>query len=411
MTTKDDFWHRLNTSPWKIAICEMGLGVPFANAITRVPGASATLIYSECLYHKGMQPDIGHSSVSREMATVIADRLKRQALSHGAAGSKNLVSICVTGSHKRVWERGETHGWVVAVTPDYATHAMHFSIPKLVEDSLEPLGSHAWLTNCREVEVTRTEAIDRTLKAVQIFLSHVLEPAETRQWSMGSQPDINIDVFSTLTMEDHLDLLNVRNPLLYHRGQFHRTTSYIRRYKKILRGSFDPVTKAHMKIGGKDSIFEISVHNAEKGIIKKSDLIHRIRMLDAIDVPVMITKECPTFVDLHRMLAINGIQEDITYPVGHDTMSRIVSDQYVPSEGYLDPLCGIPQANFEVWFPSDGAFEPLPPRATKLLRFTTRHESMPHRSTSAREGDLSAIDPRVQEYIRKHRLYGIRQPA
>jgi nicotinic acid mononucleotide adenylyltransferase len=413
MMYKDTFWNLLHASPWMGMVCETGLGMPFTDACTKIPGASGTLLYSESPYNKKMQPDIGRPSVSREMAEHLAQRLwsKIESAFSNDILQANRFALAVTGAYKRPDERGQTHGWVCLKTGsssgEIRTHTMHFTIPKREGGGKEPLNSPEWTKN--STEISREEAIRRTLKIVSRFVAECLELEQHTETGnhFGPGPYWGIDVYNHhdgVDLEDHLRLVNKTNPLVYHAGEFHRAQSYLRKYTRIMRGSFNPIHDWHLEMGGKKCLYEISLSNARKGQVRFDDLAHRVKMLDLMGVPVLITTGHGTFVELNRMLRHLGLEEEIIYVVGMDTMHAIVHDHYIPHEGYLDHLkAGV---HFEAWsrYGIDNTIEN--DRGLSIEVKSTENRKH-HSSTAARDGEHDHVPEPVSQYIIENKLYNM----
>jgi hypothetical protein len=315
-----EFFHYLNVSPWKIAVSEVGLGVPFTGLMTSIAGASKTLVYSECAYAKGLQPDIGKGSISREMAGAMADALWEKCEEFH---SEFFATVAVTGAHKKPEENGETHAWICIRTGKGKSY-LHFKIPKVYG---------------------REEAIALTCRMTAWLIDGILlKPKEIGSWNTylpEVTPPIAVDVFaadgiSTSTM---LQWSSGDNPLIYHRGAFQRATPYLRRKNlRIYRGSFNPPTLAHQAIG-ENALFELSLTNARKSDLLDLESSYRLMMLDRLGIPVLITRDLGFFAEFHRELrAYQPTGATIEYVVGSDTFRDIVAPEYIFGEGFLDPL-------------------------------------------------------------------------
>ena len=68
------WYDKVNDSPWMGSICEVGIGVPFQASFLEVPGASKTILFTHCPYHKELQNlEFKNSrSVSYETASLYA---------------------------------------------------------------------------------------------------------------------------------------------------------------------------------------------------------------------------------------------------------------------------------------------------------------------------------------------------
>ena len=302
-----EFFQKLNASHWKCSISEIGLGVPFTSEMLKYAGASNTLLRMECPYNKVFQPDLVKSSISEYTVNQISYDLYKQIVDRPyiLSDSDKLFTLSVSGAHKTAEEAGETHVWACIRTGIHsgASRSLHFWMPKTL---------------------SREEAIETCKYAVIDFVNETLFGQTINNWRSWI---IYVDVKDGVSLKDFIyKNLNQPNPLVYQHGVFLRATDVIRRATKVFRGSFNPPTLAHEAMG-QNALFELSTENRRKGRVDLDDLVHRLKMLETLGVPVLITSGCPTFVDLHHLLVTKGAVTDrLQYIVGTDTLNAIVND-------------------------------------------------------------------------------------
>lgn len=394
MPTHDltEFFHYLNVSPWKIAVSEVGLGVPFTGLMTSIAGASKTLVYSECAYAKGLQPDIGKGSISREMAGAMADALWEKCEEFH---SEFFATVAVTGAHKKPEEDGETHAWICIRAGEKKSY-LHFKIPK----------GHG-----------RGAAISITCHLTAWLIDGILlKPRALFQWNEylpEVTPRIAVDVFESdgIDIPAMLQQANSNNPLVYHNGMFQRATPYLRQKGlRIYRGSFNPPTLAHQAIG-ENALFELSLTNVRKSGAFDLEMKYRLTMLDRLGIPILITRDLGYFADLHRELVTYQPEDaSIEYVVGSDTFRDIVAPEYIFGEGFLDPLRG--GAKFLVYSEPNLIMGDVIHENARAQQLD--YEEMPWpegllniRSSYVRDDALNGrlvrgIDPRIAEFLHQN---------
>eukprot|EP00750_Incisomonas_marina_P032624 INCI9245.1.p1 GENE.INCI9245.1~~INCI9245.1.p1 ORF type:complete len:245 (+),score=41.42 INCI9245.1:193-927(+) len=131
-------------------------------------------------------------------------------------------------------------------------------------------------------------------------------------------------------------LVNPRKEIVDVFGE--KLSQEISQIKLVLPGSFNPLHKGHIgvleeaaalqrlprdtSIEDGLAVFEISMHNADKGVIDEEELRLRLRGFYDIGASVVITAEHPTFVSKAKLLPGRS------FVVGYDTAVRIVNPQY-----------------------------------------------------------------------------------
>jgi hypothetical protein len=405
------WYQKVNESPWMGSICEVGIGVPFQAAFLEVPGASQTILFTHCPYHKELQGLEFSRSVSYETASLYAwDDMHRIMRASGNVPREHVFSLAVTASHKMSDERGMSHGWVVLLVkkedtdplssqPEIETdeYAFHFRLPKYL--------------NRKEGGRILVENIKWFMNKVLLCPDISWGDAIRSRWMNaypyggGAFDMLEVDVIRApdITIEEHLLLAGVDTPLLYHEGEFKRPVDYIRRYNRVLPGSFNPPTIAHLSRSDQ-TLLSINFENPRKETISEEDMAHRIRMLDLEDVPVLILRKRPYIVYLHDILVKMGMEKP-TYLMGVDTFNALCDDRYILSRNFLEPLYRENGATFEVLLREGYGLihnEWSHRLKTRLLQHKEREAS----STRVRQGEYDLTTPAIRRYIEKNNLYG-----
>lgn len=371
----NDFFQKLNSSPWRGCVAEIGLGVPFTAWLLNHAGASKVLLHMECPYSKEYQVkyDLKNRSVSKQFVNSVAAALYKDALDKGLGD--NLFTLCVSGSHKTPEESGETHGWI-CIRYGIAGESqsfMHFTMPKIL---------------------FRHEAIKATGELIQEFLQQVL--FRERPWNEVLQGHKFMDVVEDrdMTIQAHLGL---NDPLYYYGGEFRRPVDVIRNETKFYPGSFNPPTIAHDFLGS-NAVYVLNRWNVRKGRISSEDLAHRIAMLDLLGKKVLITSTDGLISGLHRFLVKNGAKaEDLSYVLGTDTYNLLRDPIYVTDD--FNVLAK--EATFLVHERPGYPIKELGLRTVKVVT----PPKMAELSSSTARISGEGLDASVASYVKEHHLY------
>lgn len=396
--------HDLNESSWKGSICEIGVGVPFQSMYLKHPGASKTILFTHSPYNKAFQKT-AFRSVSMDATNTFAyDDLQKSIESLNS--QDYLFSIASSGTHKLENENGQSHGWVT-LTHRTSEHALlqsshfHWTAEKSDKITRERLGEEltyaiAWFV--RKILLNPSQSWEDAIFELRILLASITEDNV-----------ISIDIIRdrSITREAHLNLVTKKVPLLYHNGRFHRAADYIRKYSRCYRGSFNPPTLAHQSIGD-GALFEISLDNARKSRVPFTDIAHRIKMLDLLGHPTLITSGLPLFVDLHKQL-LKHDAESMQYLIGVDTFNAIVDDNFI-DVGNSDFFSDFTKTNVKktarfLVLPRDG-YTPTKNTYTDQIDWNMLDSNYTNiSSTEVRAGKFEYVDERIKEYIMSNNLY------
>jgi nicotinic acid mononucleotide adenylyltransferase len=363
----------LNASPWKGAISEAGIGLDFSYQFLSHPGASKTILDIHSPYGSF---EFDGRKVSLEAAQALASKAFSKAARVGhSRGTKevdtsNLFGFAMTGAH---YEDKPTHAWACLKTKDFEAY-IHYSM-----ETIPDRETAGWVSSL----------------VLSWFLSGCLFPKTTWLNWIGTHPKnhgIQIDVLYAPGIGDveRLSLLGKKSALVYHSGKFQRVVDYVRDYDIIFSGSFNPPHAAHLKIG-EGALLELSVSNHTKGFASSEDIVHRLKMLDLFDMPVLITQE-PLFLEKDKIFK-SYVDKVYTYRMGSDAWNLFVD--HLPQSSAANRM------SFEV-YPRAG-YERTP---TNDIDVRVLHEVMDISSTEIRERkNYSGLDNKVQQYIENHGLY------
>ena len=301
-------------------------------------------------------------------------------------------------------ERGLSHGWVVVLASregesEYQEYSFHYRMPKILD---------------------RRTAGAYLVENIKWFLDKVLfgeyeswgEAIKNRQGLEGNYSRleylphdlVSIDVIKApdISIEEHLLLTDLDTPLIYHEGEFRRPADYLRRYNKVMPGSFNPPTIAHL-VRGDGALFALDFNNARKETVSVEDMAHRIRMLDLEDIPVLITSGRHYVVYLHEIITEFGMEEPI-FVVGSDTFNAVCNENYILSSDFLESLYSSNGVAFEVSI-REGHDIVSNEWSNRMKVVLLKHADTGASSTQVRNGDLSLTTPSIRDYIRSRNLY------
>jgi nicotinic acid mononucleotide adenylyltransferase len=382
------FFQTLNSSPWQGVISEVGLGLEFSSSLLRVPGASQTVIQANCDYAGLDKPtDMRAASLAN------ARRMAHQNLNIAKSNvehyepTNHRFGLAITGAH---YQTRDSHGWIYVMTEEWEAY-MHFSIS--VSNDREWIGK------------VLTDRVIWFLNG--LFLSNNVWARHIEDIS-DSLETHNIDVLYGPGIGDteRLMLLRPKNPLVYHEGEFHRVVDYVRNYKTIYPGAFNPPTKAHVYLE-KDCLYEVTQKHHFKAGISADDLLHRIKMLDLENKPTLLT-QVPLFIDKYNLLMNLGADEP-EFLMGADIWNMLVSRMQYPKDSYLDDM--MPRAKFAVMRRDEVDINTTSP-ITNHIDWKIYKECdswLKQSSTKVRNCPIPSehefLTSRVAQYIKQNRLY------
>ncbi len=432
MEDKSSFWKELNASPWKGMVAEVGFGMPFTYYFSGTPGASQTLLYAHSPYSRSFQnPNV--RAVSLEAVDGMMDHL--QGLDTDYQQNKTpRFYLAVSGSHKASNEDGDSHGWIGLRTviprdgyDETANTFIHFRLDKTYLGMEE-----VFKRTAQRKEMDRFTAgyyVSSTI--AWLFRALLLGQYESWGHAIKSQNQnitnaLHIDVIKDgrISLEEHLALADFGNPLYYHSGWFQRATDCGRTYKRFVSGSFNPPHAVHEEMAT-NAVCLLNFENVRKESISATDMAHRIRMLDLLGKPVLITREREFFA-LQAHLLTKMVNGPITLITGTDTFNAIVNPKYLPEgsakllkslkpeeEGdarkkiltdFLKPLYKETGVSFEIY--KRPGSELVRNEWTERMHCEVKESNSPELSSTAiRKGDLTGVSEPVAKYIRDNKLY------
>lgn len=405
----ETFSQKLNDSPWMGSICEVGVGVPFQYRYLNLAGASKTILFAHSPYNQKFQVKSSGRSVSSQATCEMAWNDFSKISQTPGAPEKFLFSLAMSSSHKLQNEDGDSHGWVAVICQENKD-------AKIQEYAFHWKAIKGYRVGDLDLTLSRQATGIYLTKYISWFLRKVLlKEWETWKEAIENIPEeikdiIGIDVIEApnISMEEHLLLVRKDYPALYWNGKFKRPTDFIRNYSRCYRGSFNPPTLAHEEIGY-GAMFEVSIDNARKGKMTLTDLAHRIKMINLLNRPVLITAEVPLFVDLHKMLLRLGTNS-MEYLIGVDTFNSIVDEKYIRTEdpNFFEDFNrdNLEQSGKFLVIPRDNISNVQNRYADEIAwAWITNTQYTNVSSTEVRKGNLDFVNNEIKSYIIWHKLY------
>lgn len=314
-------------------IIETGCGVPVANALFEVSGASKTVFFTESPYSKIVQDKIYGESHARAVSKENIDRfISHHELDLKKAESKNnlnadgkKVNYIYASSFQLGENNASTHGWIGIWTKNLGCRYYHISIHC-------PLSRKEYIAEIARIGVdllyhcTITEPDVSLTVPSNCYIDIALD-------SNGNEVDWNM-MFVSLRGESN-PLVGSDNFISIKGGKLVRLEDLFRDKETILlyKGSFNPVHAAHIHNSevakqkyGTDVVFVISSSVYQKGWIQADDLKHRVAILNELGYSVIITKD--GFFNHNTEYFRYKFKQPIVYVVGSDTMNRILESSY-----------------------------------------------------------------------------------
>ncbi len=326
---------QIHASPTKLVMYVTGGGVHAPTWLLSVPGASRTVLDVRVPYSpesladlvKRALPrdtDIGAiRSASTEMAVAMASAAFREAASLSSFGTPVLgvgVTCALTtdrdrrGEDKAIICTKDSGGQVTVTRVGFEKG----QLSRLEQDMLVSSVAIEAVAGACGIETCETRADARhSIEREYISQTDASDESETRRRSIRS---LLAGAVGTVEFSGGLVFLDAP-----------------RRNRLYLPGSFNPLHEGHKgmlvaasqheprKLG---AAFELSVENADKGLLEEGEIERRITQFVTADLPVVLTR-APLFTTKSDLFPGS------TFVVGYDTAARLVQERYYGSEAEM----------------------------------------------------------------------------
>lgn len=299
-------------------IVEMGSGPTIMDTISDEAGSSGNVIYGIFPNHKSEQEKIGKSP---EMRSVSIEAV--EAMRDGVSETRNDVTTLISSAQIPSQP-----------TDDVDTHAC-----LALEHEGRKISAHVTFDVGRDRREAKAQI---TRSGLRLLLSE------------GHADQIGCIFADQLYDEEGKDLVNETLAqfeylpegeehlvMITQDGKLQRPMNYFRKMnagKKmaIYKGSFNPITKAHLAIAkqyeegddGVKPVFMISINNRDiaKGKVSAADVAKRIQLINAMGYDAMVCSN-GGFVENAQMFRHRGFEGVIDFLAGADVADRVETHQ------------------------------------------------------------------------------------
>lgn len=333
---------QLHDSNFYGVVVEAGCGVPLANLLFNVEGASKTIYSTFSPYSKDAQiklfGDIKNRAVSLNNVENVLCSLVKQ---HPDINFVYYSSFQLTSATE---DNKTTHGWIgVAkkVNGKWITCIVHLSYHlhgKTRKDIISLIGDESFLflynflfDNSLTTDVSNIDNVYKGFISSDTVVRLKRLDTDTKELLQY----ISMNTYVCITPDDIVRVENI-----------FRTKEEISLYK----GSFRPITNAHIELVSdfniiKDSevFFMISIDTFDKGSQEMESIIWRVKLINKLGYTVIITRN-GYFADNADFFR-RKFNKPINFLLGSDTMNRIV--QYSIHRKF--PVPGSKHSQTEEW--------------------------------------------------------------
>ncbi|GAX76497.1 hypothetical protein CEUSTIGMA_g3942.t1 [Chlamydomonas eustigma] len=318
----------IHACPTKAVIVVTGGAVQASSWLLSVPGASNTVIEALVPYaRESLSSFLGHEP-EQFCSESTAIQIAKAAFQRAAALSTLSTPILGVGATCALAsvpiKRGD-HRAYIACHGSFGTRVTSINLAKgarnrMAEDDLVSRALIKLVAQSMDLDITA------------FTLPLVLEGATAAE---GQQPVAISDVVhqSLIAMSDPIsDLLEGKVQCVEYSPNGSVVVDAPRNQKIVLSGSFNPLHDGHKKmlntaveqfgaVKGLEGCFELSIGNADKGMLTAIEIRKRVRQFISAGLPVVLTS-APLFVEKA------GLMRSCRFVVGYDTAVRMVMPKY-----------------------------------------------------------------------------------
>ena len=225
-----DVLDRLNSSPWKGVIAEVGLGVPVSYTYLSYPNYLQTIIKT-CSPLDTPFSDSEQVTLESNIRGLLDYTQEMDQTPDRNQAPRFYLAVC--GRHKTIREEGENQGWLALRTSipretglEIADTLIHFKISKVFQN--------------REIP---TDEVLSLVNILTIWLFKTLLLGDYESWSdaiakFPYSKIVHVDVIRDprISNQEHLTLASATNPLVSLNGAFTRAVDTIQTYSKFVTG-------------------------------------------------------------------------------------------------------------------------------------------------------------------------------
>lgn len=312
----------------KIILNEVGAGTTVYNLLASKPGLSSKhVVFVESnndIEFTRLYNNIDESIrlVSKECSEILImksiERTQKFVKNHGndVCGLSNTVQLGSKDLNDN--DISVSHGYFTFIK-EHVTQSFHYTLPKnwSRKDQIKMIG------------IIGLEIINYCLNSV-IPKNGFIDYCD----------DLNTLLLFNMTSDRYNINIGHDNAFVINNGEIERFNTIFRNDNKdiiIFKGSFDPVTSAHLNtlnyvtkkynIDNKNIYFSISLQHRNSKTITNESIINRINLLNKLGFKVIIDTK-PYFNDIYN-ICINNIDyknQKIHFPLGYDVLIKLLDD-------------------------------------------------------------------------------------
>jgi nicotinic acid mononucleotide adenylyltransferase len=280
-------------------ILEVGCGLALSNLLFSENDASHTIYDVQSPYSRDAQlkisPELAnHRAVSLDTTKILMESLY---LEQGKQLAYYVADFQIGGASLPK----TTHGYIGVAGPDQIATYYHVTIPKessrgWLLNAISQVGFAILYNKMIEINLVDNPRVV-TQRGGRIF---TILPIEHVDQTFNQKGEQIVDETLKHFLESEVDNYNCYydNLLCYHRGQFHRFEEFFRDKENILiyRGTFNPITNAHLEIFNKaveqekpDFACLMVAHSIfGKSGLNFEEIKQRMSYADALKLPLLI---------------------------------------------------------------------------------------------------------------------------
>lgn len=328
-TTIEETVERIHSTPFKLVVYVTGGAAQAPSWLLSVPGASRTILECRVPYsNTALAEVLGYTpetSVSTSTAEAMARAAYRQAAALSSFGTP-IIGASATCALSTDRDRRGQHRAVVSIHTGATTRTYTLMFAKGVRGRLgeDTLASRLVL-----------DAVAAAMGAAEV----TVETKFAAEGLLGPGDSLEATPLVPTPDRAHLirDMLNGKYKTLEFSGSGGMAVVDAPRPRRVyLPGSFNPLHQGHVELlnagckihgmsAASDGAFELSVGNADKGLLPLPEIERRVAQFVAAQLPVVIT-QAPLFTQKSDLFPKSS------FVVGYDTAARLVQERYYGSE-------------------------------------------------------------------------------